>query len=105
MELVAQAQEALTVGKVDQAQKFMHEALTLAPRDADVLTAFGGMLADIGNSEKALLTLQQAVRIAPDTGFEKYMCATSFPVRCMLLWWHSSGGSTVPFNVSALSYL
>jgi Tfp pilus assembly protein PilF len=75
MEYVAQAQEAQSVGNIEDAQRFMHEALTLAPRDADVLTAFGGMLADVGNYDKALLTLWQAVRIAPDHGFEKYMCA------------------------------
>lgn len=73
MECVSQAQQAQSVGNIEEARKFMHEALTLAPRDADVLTAFGGMLADVGNYEKAQFTLRQAVRIAPDQGFEKYM--------------------------------
>lgn len=103
MEFVAQAQEALTVGKVEEAQNFMHEALTLAPRDADVLTAFGGMLADIGNSEKALLTLQQAVRIAPDTGFEKYMCATKLSCQMHLAAVFRMRGSVVLFDFLRLN--
>jgi tetratricopeptide (TPR) repeat protein len=75
MELVVKAQEELHLGRIDEAQTYMHEALSIAPRDPNVLTAFGSMLADVGNVEKSLLTLKQAVRLEPDSGFEKYMCA------------------------------
>jgi hypothetical protein len=44
------------------------------PLSLQVLTSFGGMLADVGNPEKAILTLRKAVRIAPNTGFAKFMC-------------------------------
>lgn len=71
---VTTAQEALSTGNMDVAQSSMEEALAIAPRDPNVLTAFGSMLADVGNVEKAILTLRQAVRIEPDAGFEKYMC-------------------------------
>lgn len=75
MELVVQAEELLLAGDVQQAQALMFDALSMAPRDAQVLTAFGSMLAEIGNIEKAVLTLQKAVRIEPSTGYEKFMCA------------------------------
>lgn len=71
---VATAQESLSTGDLEIAQSNMEQALALAPRDPNVLTAFGIMLADVGNPEKAIVTLQQAVRIEPSTGFEKYMC-------------------------------
>lgn len=71
---VTTAQEALSTGDMEVAQSSMEQALAIAPRDPNVLTAFGSMLADVGNFEKAILTLRQAVRIEPDTGFEKYMC-------------------------------
>lgn len=74
LEHVATAQEFLSTGDVDNAQTHMEQALHLAPRDPNVLTAFGSMLADVGNPERAIFTLRQAVRIQPSAGFEKYMC-------------------------------
>lgn len=59
----------------------MERALALAPRDPNVLTAFGSMLADVGNFDKAILTLRQAVRIEPESGFEKYMYG-AFSMQC-----------------------
>eukprot|EP00892_Ulva_mutabilis_P010932 jgi/Ulvmu1/8210/UM041_0019.1 len=70
---VATAQESLSTGDVETAQSSMEQALALAPRDPSVLTAFGSMLADVGNPEKAVITLRQAVRMEPAAGFEKYM--------------------------------
>ena len=75
MELVTDAEAALEAGNVPKATELMGAALAAAPRDATVLTAFGSMLAEVGNTEKAVLTLKKAARLAPDSGYEKFMCA------------------------------
>lgn len=72
---VQQAEDAMQGGDIAGAEKHMARALKVAPNSAAVLTAFGAMLADAGNSEKALVTLRKAVRLEPRTGHEKYMCA------------------------------
>jgi Flp pilus assembly protein TadD len=76
MDIVAKAEIALHSGEIKTATELMHEALTAAPRDPSVLTAFGSMLAEVGNTEKAILTLKKAARLAPDDGYEKFMCGT-----------------------------
>lgn len=75
MQLVQRAEDALHGKDVASAEKCMALALQTAPDDAAVLTAFGSMLADVQNEEKAVLTLRKAVRLEPDAGHEKYMCA------------------------------
>lgn len=75
MALVLQAEEVFAVGDIPKAQALMGRALQAAPSDPDVLTAFGSMLAEAGNTEKAILTLNKAIHLQPTSGFEKFMCA------------------------------
>jgi len=56
-------------------------------QDAEVLDAFGSLLAEHGPHDEAVRVLQQAVVVSPDDGHEKYMCAYitpqySYPPAC-----------------------
>ena len=82
MQLVLQAEEVFAVGDLQQAQEIMGQALSAAPNHPGVLTAFGSMLAEAGNTEKAIITLHKAIHLEPNTGFEKYMYAIIFCVHC-----------------------
>jgi Flp pilus assembly protein TadD len=75
MELVHEADGLVHVGDIQQATEIMSKALAIAPRDPAILTAFGSMLAEVGNVDKAVVTLRKAIRLEPDSGYEKYMCA------------------------------
>jgi Flp pilus assembly protein TadD len=77
MDIVAEAEIALHSGQVETATKLMHQVLTAAPRDPAVLTAFGAMLVEVGNIEKAIMALRKAAKLEPDNGYEKFMCALS----------------------------
>jgi Flp pilus assembly protein TadD len=79
MALVLRAEEVFAVGDIPKAQNLMAQALQAAPNHPDVLTAFGSMLAEAGNVEKAILTLSKAIHLQPHTGFEKFMCVARPP--------------------------
>ena len=47
-----------------------------------VVDAFGALLAEVGPQEEAVEVLKRAVELAPDSGFEKYMCGASALAPC-----------------------
>ena len=98
MDIVHRAEEVLQVGDIKQATALMTRALALAPRDASVLTAFGSMLAEVGNEQKAVLTLRKAAQIEPDTGYEKYMCASMICMVCICSAAAAPGQRQAPFK-------
>lgn len=67
------AELALQRQDVDEARECLRDAAELAPQDAEVLDAFGALLAEHGPQDEAVKVLQQAVAVAPVHGHEKYM--------------------------------
>jgi tetratricopeptide (TPR) repeat protein len=58
--------QALTAGKLEEAQKFIGEAIKLAPANPDVLYLQGMLYMEQSNWEQAQTTLEQASRMDPN---------------------------------------
>ncbi|KAK9827266.1 hypothetical protein WJX81_005908 [Elliptochloris bilobata] len=73
MTLYEAAQDSLSVDDFDSARLYLRQAVQLAPQNLELLDALGALLAEAGPAEEAVATLQHAVALSPDAGFEKYM--------------------------------
>ena len=49
------------------------DTLLVSVQNADALDRYGAFLADTGDAAAAVATLQRAVALSPEQGFEKYM--------------------------------
>lgn len=67
------AELAMQKQDVDTARECLHEAAELSPQDAEVLNAYGAVLAEHGPSATAVDVLKRAVEVEPDTGHAKFM--------------------------------
>lgn len=56
----------------EQASNLYLKALSLDPNNIDVLDAFGELLANVGDSERAIEVLTRSVAISPEDGGSKY---------------------------------
>eukprot|EP01024_Parvocaulis_polyphysoides_P039208 TRINITY_DN353_c0_g1_i5.p1 TRINITY_DN353_c0_g1~~TRINITY_DN353_c0_g1_i5.p1 ORF type:complete len:356 (-),score=90.09 TRINITY_DN353_c0_g1_i5:963-2030(-) len=64
---------AMDIQDYNCAESCFERAAGLAPSNHTILEAYGSLLAEIGKRDKAAEVLLQAVEVAPNTGFEKYM--------------------------------
>ena len=64
--LIQRAGDALSLGKLPEAQAVLAQALAFAPGQPDVLRLYGLLLARLGNLRAALLNFEAALRAAPD---------------------------------------
>lgn len=68
-----QAELAMHQQDVDTARECFREAADLAPQDAEILNAYGALLAEHGPTGTAVEVLNQAAAVEPDIGHAKFM--------------------------------
>jgi tetratricopeptide (TPR) repeat protein len=74
-ELLAQAEYALNEEfppNIEQAFQSYQEALSIDENSVETLDAFGELLADLGDSERAIQVFMKSVSLAPESGPSKY---------------------------------
>ncbi|GFH22265.1 uncharacterized protein HaLaN_19706, partial [Haematococcus lacustris] len=71
-QLFQQAQVALRFDDFDSAKDALRKATALEPQNASIIDAYASLLAELGD-DSAKAALEQAIRIAPSSGHEKYM--------------------------------
>eukprot|EP01023_Acetabularia_acetabulum_P012665 TRINITY_DN1593_c0_g2_i1.p2 TRINITY_DN1593_c0_g2~~TRINITY_DN1593_c0_g2_i1.p2 ORF type:complete len:365 (+),score=89.46 TRINITY_DN1593_c0_g2_i1:162-1256(+) len=64
---------AMDIQDYGSAENCFERAAGLAPSNHIILEAFGSLLAEIGKRDRAAEVLLQAVELAPNSGYEKYM--------------------------------
>ena len=70
-ELFERGQLALQYDNFDVAVDCFRRATAAAPRDADMASAFGALLADLGMNSEAASVLKKAILLSPTAGHEK----------------------------------
>ena len=77
--IVSRASNLCTQGAFDEAVKVLHEGLLVYPDDTCLLTTLGILQDEQGNSEDAILTFREVVKLTPGNGESHYNlgCALS----------------------------
>lgn len=68
------AEECLDEFQLEQSYQFVRQALDIQPENLRALDIMGAVQLEMGNVESAKQVYQKLIEIAPNEGFNKYMC-------------------------------
>lgn len=63
----------IEMGDYDEGKALLERAVESEPMNAEVLDAYGALLAEMGQTEGAIAALKRAAELSPESGHEKFM--------------------------------